>query len=226
MQDSHRTLFLSPAEFVDSDHEAVIAEARGLTAGVTDPAVQARILYDRVRDGIRYDPYRDFLDPGTYRASTVLEAGIGYCVGKAALYAALCRVVGIPARLGLADVRNHLATPRLLEAVGTDVFAYHGYAEIYLGGGWLKASPTFNATLCDRLGVAVLPFDGESDALLQPYDEHGRSFMSYIVDHGSFFDVPMKFLVQEMSRLYPRLCVPGGLRGSTMEQEARVSSQS
>jgi hypothetical protein len=31
----------------------------------------------------------------------------------------------------------------------------------------------------------------------------------------------MKFLVREMSRLYPRLCVPGGLRGSTMEQEAR-----
>ncbi|WP_353186537.1 transglutaminase-like domain-containing protein [Bosea sp. (in: a-proteobacteria)] len=221
MQDSHRTLFTSPAEFIDSDHERVIAEARRLTAGAADPAARARLLHDHVRDAIRYDPYRDFLDPGTYRASAVLAAGIGYCVGKAALYAALCRAVGIPARIGLADVRNHLATPRLLEAVGTDVFAYHGYTEIDLGRGWLKASPTFNVSLCQRLGVAVLPFDGESDALLQPYDEQGRSFMSYIVDHGSFFDVPAKFLIREMSRLYPRLCVPGGLRGSSMEQEAR-----
>lgn len=222
MQDSHRALFLSPAEFVDSDDEVVIAHARRLTAGCTDPAHRARILYERVRDDIRYDPYRDFHDADTYRASAVLRAGIGYCVGKAALYAALCRAAGIPARIGLADVRNHLATPRLLAAVGTDVFAYHGYAEIHLGGGWLKASPTFNATLCDRLGVAVLPFDAESDALLQPYDQQGRSFMSYIVDHGSFFDVPAKFLMREMWRLYPRLCVPGGLRGSSMEQEARA----
>ncbi len=222
MQDSHRALFLSPAEFVDSDDEVVITQAQRLTAGCTDPAHRARILYERVRDDIRYDPYRDFHDADTYRASAVLRAGIGYCVGKAALYAALCRAAGIPARIGLADVRKHLATPRLLAAVGTDVFAYHGYAEIHLGGGWLKASPTFNATLCDRLGVAVLPFDAESDALLQPYDQQGRSFMSYIVDHGSFFDVPTKFLMREMSRLYPRLCVPGGLRGSSMEQEARA----
>ena len=222
MQDSHRALFTSPAEFVDSDHPAVIAEAERLTSGVTEPAARARILYDAVRDSIRYDPYGDYLDPATYRASAVLAAGTGYCVGKAALYAALCRAVEIPARIGLADVKNHLATPRLLEAVGTDVFAYHGYTEVFLGGRWLKASPTFNATLCDRLGVAPLPFDGEHDALLQSFDGQGRSFMSYITDHGSFFDVPMKFLIREMSRLYPKLCLPGGLRGATMEQEARV----
>ncbi|WP_293796231.1 transglutaminase family protein [uncultured Bosea sp.] len=222
MQDSQRTLFLSPAEFVDSDHPAVIAEAGLLTKGVVDRAEQARILYDRVRDGIRYDPYRDFHDPRTYRASAVLEAGIGYCVGKAALLAALCRAVGIPARVGLADVRNHLATSRLLEAVGTDVFAYHGYTELHLDGGWLKASPTFNASLCEKLGVAVLSFDGRQDAVLQSFDRQGRSFMSYLAEHGSFFDVPVKFLISEMSRLYPKLCVPGGLRGTSMEQEARA----
>jgi transglutaminase-like putative cysteine protease len=219
MQDSHRTLFTSPAEFVDSDHASVIAEAKLLTSGISDPSEQARILYEAVRDGIRYDPYGDYLDPGTYRASAVLAAGTGYCVGKAALYAAFCRVVGIPARVGLADVRNHLATPRLLEAVGTDVFAYHGYTEVYLGERWLKASPTFNETLCDKLGVAPLPFDGRSDALLQSYDGQGRTFMAYLADHGAFFDVPVKFLIREMSRLYPKLCIPGGMRGS-METEA------
>jgi transglutaminase-like putative cysteine protease len=220
MQDSHRTLFTSPAEFVDSDHPAIIAYARNLAGDEGDPAARARLLYDAVRDGVRYDPYRDFLDPETYRASAVLAAGTGYCVGKAALLAALCRVVGIPARIGLANVRNHLATPRLLATVGTDVFAYHGYAELWLGGRWLKASPTFNATLCEKLGVAPLPFDGENDALLQDFDGQGRVFMAYLADHGPFFDVPVKFLIAEMSRLYPGLCVPGGLRGTTMEQEA------
>lgn len=219
MQESHRILFTSPAEFIDSDHPSIIAEARLLTSGIADPAEQARILYEAVRDGIRYDPYGDYLDPSTYRASAVLAAGSGYCVGKAALYAAFCRVLAIPARVGLADVRNHLATPRLLDAVGTDVFAYHGYTEIYLDERWLKASPTFNETLCDRLGVAPLPFDGRSDALLQSFDGKGRTFMAYLADHGSFFDVPVKFLIREMSRLYPKLCVPGGLRGS-MEKEA------
>jgi|GEM_PF-5532587 len=75
-------------------------------------------------------------------------------------------------------------------------------------------------TLCERLGVAPLTFDGYSDALLQPYDGQGRDFMAHLVDHGAHFDVPMKFLVIEMARLYPKLCVPGGMRGG-MEREAR-----
>ena len=44
--------------------------------------------------------------------------------------------------------------------------------------------------------------------------------MSYIAQHGTFFDVPVKFLIAEMQRLYPKLCRPGGLRGN-MEEEAR-----
>lgn len=221
MQDSHRTLFTSPAEYVDSDLPIVAAEARLLTDGIADPVEKASILYEAVRDGIRYDPYRDFTDPDTFRASAVLAAGTGFCVGKAALYAAFCRVVGIPARVGLADVKNHLATPRLIEAIGTNVFHYHGFTEVYLGGRWLKASPTFNATLCEKLGVAPLPFDGRHDALLQSFDGQGREFMAYLAEHGAFFDVPTKFLIAEMARIYPRLCVPGGLHGATMEQEAR-----
>jgi transglutaminase-like putative cysteine protease len=171
-----------------------------------------------VRDGVRYDPYIDYTDPETYRASSVLAKGHGYCVGKASLYVALCRATGIPARLGLADVKNHLATPRLLEAVGTDLFAYHGYVEIKLGQGWIKATPTFNVSLCERLGVPPLEFSGEADALLQPFDAKGREFMSYVTQHGTFFDVPAKFLIGEMIRLYPKLCQPGGLRGD-MERE-------
>ncbi len=215
---SRLRLYLSPAEFIDSDHAGVRAKAVAAVGSVSDPVEQARVLYRAVRDGVRYDPYIDYTDPETYRASSVLAKGHGYCVGKASLYVALCRATGIPARLGLADVKNHLATPRLLEAVGTDLFAYHGYVEIKLGQAWIKATPTFNVSLCERLGVPPLEFSGEADALLQPFDAKGREFMSYVTQHGTFFDVPAKFLIGEMIRLYPKLCQPGGLRGD-MERE-------
>lgn len=211
---------LSPAAYVDSDHPAVQAFAKARAGDAGTPEEQARALYRAVRDEIRYDPYVDYTDLETYRASSVLARGSGYCVGKAALYAALCRAVGIPARVGFADVRNHLATPRLLETVGTDLFAWHGYVELKLAGAWVKATPTFNASLCEKLGVAPLDFDGSRDALLQAFDAEGRAFMRYVTQRGTYADVPAPFLVEEMTRLYPALCSPGGLRGRDMEQEA------
>ena len=214
-------LFLSPAEYIDSDHVGIRSKAEQVAGAASGPAERARRLYAAVRDGIRYDPYVDYTDRESYRASSVLAKGQAYCVGKASLYVALCRASGIPARLGLADVKNHLATPRLLEAVGTDVFAYHGYVEIMPADRWIKATPTFNVSLCQKLGVPPLDFDGEADALLQPFDAAGREFMSYIVQHGTFFDVPAKFLISEMTRLYPRLCQPGGLRGNMEAESAR-----
>ncbi len=225
-RDDNIALYLAPAEYVDSDAAPIRNKAAELVGHVGDPVEKTRVLYGAVRDGIRYDPYVDYTDREIYRASSVLKTGSAYCVGKASLYVALCRAVGVPARLGLADVKNHLATPRLLEAVGTDVFAYHGYAEVKPKDEWVKATPTFNLTLCTRMGVAPLEFSGRDDAMLQAFDAQGRSFMSYIVDHGVFFDVPAKFLLAEMARLYPKLCRPGGLRGPTMEEEARSGKSS
>lgn len=219
--DSETRLYLSAAEYIDCDHASIAAKAAQVVGPAADPVERAKLLYDAVRDGIRYDPYVDYTDRETYRASSVLAKGHAYCVGKASLYVALCRASGIPARLGLADVKNHLATPRLLEAVGTDVFAYHGYVEIKPGESWIKATPTFNATLCQKLGVPPLDFTGESDALLQPFDSGGRAFMTYVAQHGTFFDVPAKFLISEMTRIYPKLCQPGGLRGSMEDESAK-----
>ncbi|WP_431855028.1 transglutaminase-like domain-containing protein [Azospirillum sp.] len=215
--DTAARLHLAPAEYVDSDNPAVQAFARDAVGDAATPMETARRLYAAVRDGIRYNPYVDYGAPATYRASSVLAAGDGYCVGKAALYAAAARSVGLPARLGFADVRNHLATRRLLEAVGTDIFAWHGYVEVLLNGRWVKVTPTFNASLCAKLGVEALDFDGVADALLQPADSDGRQFMEYLADHGLFHDVPAKFLIREMARLYPKLC---GSTGGDMEQEA------
>lgn len=212
---------LRPGDFIDSAAPEIIGAARWHSA--SNPAETARALYLFTRDQVRYDPYVDFTDPDTYRASAVLKKGIGYCVGKASLFAALCRAAGIPAALGLADVRNHLATPELLARVGTDVFHYHGFVAVKPGAQWLKVSPTFNASLCEKLGVGVLDFDGTQDALLQPHDRGGRQFMAYLADHGVWQDVPFEPLLAEMKRLYPGLTMKGGLRGASMDEEAAQS---
>ena len=139
--------YLQPGVYIDSDHPAVVAFAREHVRGSTEIA-RAVSLYYAVRDGIRYNPFLDFTVDSAYRASSCLEAGEGFCVGKAALLAASARAEGIPARVGFADVRNHLSTPRLLEYIGSDLFVYHGYTELFLEGKWVKATPAFNLALC------------------------------------------------------------------------------
>jgi transglutaminase-like putative cysteine protease len=197
---------LSPSEFIDSDAAPIRAFTARLVGGASSsPVERARLIYYGVRDEIRYDPYRDFADPETYRASACLAAGSGYCVGKAALFAAACRAVGIPARIGFADVRNHLATPRLRALMGSDVFVWHGYASLHLGGRWIKATPTFNIALCERFGAKPLEFDGTEDALLHPFDQGGRRHMEYVRDHGTFPDVPVPRLIAAMRAAYPSL---------------------
>lgn len=193
-------LYLAPADYVDSDHALITTQARQLCGELGASSEMARAVYYFVRD-LRYEG-GDFEDLETYRASSVLAAGHGYCVGKAALCAALARATGIPARLGFADVRNHLASPRLLAAMATDVFAWHAYAQLFLGGRWVSVSPTFDAATCRRAGVAALEFDGEHDALLQSFDGSGAT-MSYIKRHCILHDVPARFLALEMPRLYP-----------------------
>ena len=106
--------YLQPASFIDSAHPAVIAFAERWR-GTGSPREQAVALYLAVRDQIRYNPYSFSAERETLKASHALQAGESYCVPKALLLAACARHCGIPARIGLADVRNHLSSPRLLE---------------------------------------------------------------------------------------------------------------
>jgi transglutaminase-like putative cysteine protease len=196
--------YLQPGAYIDSDHPAVIAFARQRVRGATE-LERAVSLYYAVRDEIRYNPFLDFTTESAYRASTCLEAGEGFCVGKAALLAACARAEGIPARVGFADVKNHLSTPRLLEYIGTDLFVYHGYSELYLEGKWVKATPAFNLALCTKFRVKPLEFDGRNDSIFHPYDQDGRQHMEYVRDRGSFADVPAAEIQQAFREFYPKL---------------------
>lgn len=200
---------VAPTVTVNSDHPDIQAYASRLTEGVSDKREQAVALYYAVRDDVRYDPYSFNVDPKSFAADRTLKAGIGWCVPKAILLAACCRAVGIPARLGFADVKNHLSTERLRKAMKTDVFHWHGYTSIFLDGKWVKATPAFNIQLCDKFGLKPLEFDGREDSIYHEFDRAGNRHMEYIRERGEYDDVPF----DEMMTLFRD--VYGGMLDST-----------
>ncbi len=219
--------YLAPTWFLDFGAPEVAAFAEEKTAGAADDLDKAVRLHYAVRDGIRYDPYAMDIRAETFKASYVLSAGRGFCIQKGSLLAAAARCVGVPARLGYADVRNHLATERLLDLLETDLFVYHGFVDLYLEGKWVKSTPAFNIELCEKFGVLPLEFDGRTDSIFHPFDAEGRKHMEYINDRGVYADLPYDDFVAEMKARYPKyfaLYGPGGDFYAEAEAEHETDS--
>jgi transglutaminase-like putative cysteine protease len=194
--------FLLPSPIIESDHPAIanfVSEQGTPSDSPTQNAVQ---LFYAVRDRIRYNPYRVDLSVAGIKASTTLQLGQGWCIPKAVLLAACCRAIGIPARLGFADVRNHLASEQLIRRMGTDIFYWHAWTEMWLMDHWVKATPAMNAAFCRRFGTQPLEFDGQTDALYQPFDSQGERYMNYVRDRGSYADVPLTDITQTFHAHY------------------------
>jgi transglutaminase-like putative cysteine protease len=204
--------YLRPTWFLDSDSPPVREFAARAVGGLTGDVDKAVSLYYAIRDGIRYDPYAMSADPDRYRASTVATLPAAYCIQKSTLMAAAARAVGIPSRLGFADVRNHLTSPKLREAMGSDLFVYHGFTELFLDRQWVKATPVFNLSLCERFGVRPLEFDGHHDSIFHPFDAQNRKHMEYVRSRGSFAELPFAEIMEAFRREYPalRTTVDGG----------------
>ena len=196
--------FLKATPMVDADHPAVAAYTARQIAGVRGDQARATALYYAVRDGIRYDGYALELTARGLSASHTLERGRGWCVSKAVLLAACCRAAGIPARLGYADVKNHLSTARMRQLMGTDEFYWHGYTDIFLNT-WVKATPAFNIELCQKFRLKPLEFDGTADSLYHPFDEDGRQHMEYLRYRGEFAEVPLVEIKRDFAAHYPHL---------------------
>ena len=205
--------FLQPTAFIDSDDDHVCAFARAAAGETQGDKARAIALYTAVRDNIAYDPYLDYTDPDVFRASAVLAAGRGFCIGKSVLLAAAARTLGIPARPGFADVRNHLTSKRLRALTEGDTFYWHSYTELLIDGHWVKCTPAFDSTLCARAGLAPLAFDGVTDSLFHPFDPAGRRHMEYLNDRGAFDDVPVDVILADFRRHYPRLVEQGRMGG-------------
>jgi len=222
--------FLSPGATVESEHPDIVAFAETHTDPKATDKENAIRLYYAIRDGLRYDPYTSALDVPGLRASRTLAEGRGWCVSKSILLAAVCRAAGIPARLGFADVKNHMSTEKMRERMKTDVFFWHGYTAIHLDGKWVKSTPAFNIELCEKFGIRPLDFNGEDDSIYHPLDVAGNKHMEYLNQRGEYAEPPLDEMLATFVEHYPhwrhRDEAPAGDFDAEVDQETAHIQQS
>jgi transglutaminase-like putative cysteine protease len=191
--------YLRSTFFIDYDTSSIKEKAQQLTEGRRQDVAKAKPLFYFVRDEIRYNPYLPKHLREDFRASNVLSTGEGYCVQKAVLLVALARAADIPSRLGFAVIRNNLMPYKLFQVMKTNIFPWHGYAELYLKGKWVKATPSFDLKMCQENNIVPVEFDGQSDAKFHLYDREGKLHIEYLMDRGLFDDVPLNQIKKSLS---------------------------
>lgn len=120
--------FLKPTNFINGDHPEIIARAREVTIGCKTDAEKAKALFEFVIDSYNNNECKSFV------ASDILKCGGNSCRKRSILLTALCRAVGIPARLHLQKVTIKDWNKESGE-VG-DIIFIHGITGIYLNGEW------------------------------------------------------------------------------------------
>jgi hypothetical protein len=121
-----------PTRFLQSNDEAVIALARRAVGNTKDAAAAAKKIEAFVGE---YVEDRS-LSVGYASAAEVAASRQGDCSEFAVLTAAMCRAVGIPARVvvGVAYVNDF---------AGHRGFGGHAWAQAYVGGKWIGLDASF-----------------------------------------------------------------------------------
>jgi transglutaminase-like putative cysteine protease len=124
--------YLAPEPFIESDAPEIIAEAAAAVRGVTGARARAERLTRYVNALLDKKPTISLPS-----AREVLRTKVGDCNEHTALYVAMARALGLPARIAVGMVYVHGA------------FYYHAWPEVYIdtGGGrglWLPVDPTLN----------------------------------------------------------------------------------
>jgi len=186
-----------PAYCIDSDAPNIQEKAAQLTARLSDPRDKARRLFDYVRDEIRYNFAPAVHERRDFRASHVLQLGHGFCMQKAALFAALCRASDIPARIGFQNLVDYKIVGPFLELMGNNVLSPHGINAIYLEGRWIQVDCTLDSGLVNRKNYRLVEFDGHHDALLPETDRAGNPHFNIRKQYAFYNDTPL-FAIRSM----------------------------
>jgi len=181
---------LRPSYAIDSDAPNIRHKAERLTAGLRSPRDKARKIFDYVRDEIRYNFAPAVYERSHFKASHALELGTGFCMQKAAIYAALCRASGIPARIGFQHLVDYKIVGPFLEMLGTNELGHHGMNAIYLDGRWIAVDATLDRGLCERKNYRLVEFDGRHDALLPATDRAGKPHFTIKKQRRFYNDTP------------------------------------
>ena len=196
-------IYLKPTFFIDSDSKEIINLANKLTENTNGIREKAKSIFYWTRDEILYDPYESFtFERKDYKASNIIKQKKGWCVQKACVLAALARSLQIPSRLHFGDIRNHRVPEKLIKAMKTNLFVYHGYTELYIDGSWLKATPAFNISLCQKFDLKTVEFDGIHDGMLPETTKDGQKYIEYVKDRGVTNDFPFDTLFETIRKFY------------------------
>lgn len=186
-------IYLQPTKFFDFNKSKVKQRALDITENFDSDKEKAKALFYWVRDTIKYN--MQLFVPiivNNFKASKVMQKRQGFCVSKSILLSTLARAVGIPARIHLVDLINHLVSQKVIDFMGTDVMFYHGFSEFFLDNKWVKLTPSFDQDTAIRGGfLPMVEFDGNNDAVFPPYDINGKKFGEYVGDRGVHADLPL-----------------------------------
>ena len=140
--DPERGRYVGPEAFLESDAPEIRAEAERAVSGVTGPRARAERLVRHVNALLDKKPTVSLPS-----ALEVLHTRVGDCNEHTALYVALARALGLPARVAVGLVHLHGA------------FYYHAWAEVYLEdngrGLWLPVDPTLNEFPADATHIRL-----------------------------------------------------------------------
>lgn len=130
--DADLARYLAPEPFIESDAPEIRVEAERMVGSAAGPRARAERLTREVNSLLEKKPTISLPS-----ALEVLRTKVGDCNEHTALFVALARSIGIPARINAGLVYVHGA------------FYYHAWPEVYLdeGGGrglWLPVDPTLN----------------------------------------------------------------------------------
>jgi transglutaminase-like putative cysteine protease len=159
-RDPEATRYLAPEPFIESDAPEIRAEAEAAIRGASNTRERAERLTRYVNALLDKKPTVSLPS-----AREVLRTKVGDCNEHTALYVAMARAAGIPARIAVGLVFIHGA------------FYYHAWPEVYVDetagrGLWLPVDPTLNQFPADathlRLArggldrqAAILPLVGK-----------------------------------------------------------------
>ena len=161
--------YLAPEPLIESDAPEILAEARLAVQAETDPYERAKRLTRHVNAILEKKPTVSLPS-----AREVLRTKVGDCNEHTALYVAMARALGMPARIavGLVAIRGG--------------FYYHAWPEVYIEdrpgrGMWLPVDPTLNQFPADsthvRLArggidkqIAILPLIGKAKMTILEMD--------------------------------------------------------
>ncbi|MDR0800956.1 transglutaminase family protein [Fluviicola sp.] len=110
-----------------------------------DSKQQAIAIYQAVRDAFLYDLYHLDLRRKSLKASVVVGKKRAWCVEKSLLVCACFRAFGFPSRLGFGIVKNHIGVEKLKAYLKRDEIVFHGYAEVWIGGGMEQMYASFRS---------------------------------------------------------------------------------